>query len=183
MNNKGFTLIETIIAVVILSGALILLYTSFTKLLQSEKKRIEYDDVAFIYRTYYVKNYLKNGSYINEGGGSSAINVIDSAINLFNSSGNEDLNVIKIDTSNLPRDFGIDEEDYALLIRKSSISTILNPNSDIEACTTKENCEPINDEDLNMYLHSLNIDITCNYVFVTRYKLDNKYYYSWVGVN
>ena len=53
MNKKGFVFTETIVAIVILTSALLLIYTSFNNVLQSEKIRVDYDDVAYIYRTYF----------------------------------------------------------------------------------------------------------------------------------
>ena len=58
MNNKGFIMMETIVAVVILTASLLILYSSFTSILKKEKTRVFYDDPAYIYRTLYLKDAL-----------------------------------------------------------------------------------------------------------------------------
>ena len=63
MNKKGFVFIETIIVVIVLTSSLLLLYTSFNKILQSEKTRVNYDDINYIYRTYYVQTLLDSANF------------------------------------------------------------------------------------------------------------------------
>ncbi len=57
--KKGFALLETMIAIAFLAGALLLLYSTFSGLVLNAKKNYLYDDVANIYKTYYVKEYLE----------------------------------------------------------------------------------------------------------------------------
>jgi len=57
-NKKGFALIETIITVTILATSLLYVYSSFNSLLIKEKRRVHYDDIAYIYRTHYIKDFL-----------------------------------------------------------------------------------------------------------------------------
>ena len=57
-NNKGFVFIETIITIVILTAALLYIYSNFTNILIKEKTRVHYDDVAYIYRTHFIKEYF-----------------------------------------------------------------------------------------------------------------------------
>lgn len=57
--KKGFTLLETIIVTTFVSVSLILLYNSFINMVIKSKKNILYDDVANIYKTHYVLEYLK----------------------------------------------------------------------------------------------------------------------------
>ena len=45
MKKNGFVFVETIIAIVVLTSSLLLLYSTFSKILQSEKTRVYYDDV------------------------------------------------------------------------------------------------------------------------------------------
>lgn len=66
MNNKGFIFIETIITVVILSSTLILLYNTYSNAISDEKDRLHYDDVAYIYRTNYIRNFLVEHSNLND---------------------------------------------------------------------------------------------------------------------
>ena len=76
MNNKGFVFIETIIVTVVLTTTLIFLYSNFNKNLNNEKKRLYYDDIAYVYKTIYIRDALLKS--INE-------EVFDMAINDDNS--------------------------------------------------------------------------------------------------
>ncbi len=58
-NKKGFVLIETIVAITVLSVSLLYIYSSFNSVLIKERARVNYDDVAYIYRTHYVKDFFK----------------------------------------------------------------------------------------------------------------------------
>ena len=57
-NKKGFVFIETIVTIVVLAVSLLYVYSGFNNILIKEKTRVHYDDVAYIYRTYYVKNFF-----------------------------------------------------------------------------------------------------------------------------
>ena len=58
MNNKGFVFIETIIVTVVLTTTLIFLYSNFYKNLNNEKKRLYYDDIAYVYKTIHIREAL-----------------------------------------------------------------------------------------------------------------------------
>lgn len=58
--KKGFVFIETIVVMAVLLSSLLILYATFTSLAISEKRRLMYDDVAYLYRTYYVKKYFSS---------------------------------------------------------------------------------------------------------------------------
>lgn len=58
MNKKGFVFVETIIVVTVLASSLLMVYATFTTVLSSEKRRVMFDDPAYIYRTYYLENFL-----------------------------------------------------------------------------------------------------------------------------
>ena len=62
--KKGFVFIETIVTVVILCGALIYLHSSYNNIINNEEERVYYDDTAYIYRTYYIREFLLNNSTI-----------------------------------------------------------------------------------------------------------------------
>lgn len=62
MKKNGFVFIETIIVVVFLSASLLLLYNSYSSAILKEKDRLYYDDVAYIYRTNFVRKFLENNS-------------------------------------------------------------------------------------------------------------------------
>lgn len=59
-NQKGFVFIETIIVVAILITSLLYLYSTYISLSNSEKSRLLYDDVSYLYRTFYVKKYFSS---------------------------------------------------------------------------------------------------------------------------
>lgn len=58
MKKNGFTIIETVITVVVLSTSLLYLYSSYSSIISSEKERLYYDDIAHIYKSHYIKEYL-----------------------------------------------------------------------------------------------------------------------------
>lgn len=64
MNKKGFIFIETVVTVVVLSTSLLLLYSSYSNTIYKEKDKIYYDDLAYIYRTNYIKKFLIENSNI-----------------------------------------------------------------------------------------------------------------------
>lgn len=60
MNNKGkgFVFVETIVVIVVLTVGLVMVYSSFSAVASNDKRRATFDDVAYIYRTYYIENFL-----------------------------------------------------------------------------------------------------------------------------
>ena len=58
--SKGFVFIETIVVVVILSVGLVMIYQSFVNVLANNKRRAAYNDIAYIYRTYYVQDFINS---------------------------------------------------------------------------------------------------------------------------
>ena len=56
--KNGFVFIETMIVVVTVLVSLLLIYSSYVGLRSLERKRVRYDDPAFIYRTYAVGKFL-----------------------------------------------------------------------------------------------------------------------------
>ena len=58
MKNKGFVFVETIVVIVILSLGLVMVYQSFVNVLSNNKRRASYNDIAYIYRTYYIEDFL-----------------------------------------------------------------------------------------------------------------------------
>lgn len=56
---KGFVLVESMVVIVFLATMLLSLYSSFNTVLDNAKRRIYYDDVVYMYRAYYVLNYLE----------------------------------------------------------------------------------------------------------------------------
>lgn len=60
MKKKGFVFIETIVVIVVLTIGMIVVYSSFSSVLNNGKRRTTYDDVAYIYRTYYIQEFLSS---------------------------------------------------------------------------------------------------------------------------
>lgn len=58
-SNKGFVMIETIIVITILSIGLISLYSSYSVILSRAKVKNTYDNIEYIYKAYFVGNYVK----------------------------------------------------------------------------------------------------------------------------
>ncbi len=57
--KNGFGIVETVFMVVFLAVALLLVYKSFVSAFQNEKKLNKYDNTAYVYKTYFVKEYLE----------------------------------------------------------------------------------------------------------------------------
>ena len=64
MNKKGFVFVETIITIVFLAAALLILYTSYRSAITEEREKVYYDDIGYLYRNYYIADYLINKSDI-----------------------------------------------------------------------------------------------------------------------
>lgn len=60
MKKSGFVFVETVIVIVILTVGMIIIYSSFSSVLNSSKRRITYDDVVYIYRTYYIQDFISS---------------------------------------------------------------------------------------------------------------------------
>lgn len=58
-NNKGFVFVETIVVITFLAASLIIIYAAFTNLLTTEKRRMYYDDPIYLYRSYYILDFLQ----------------------------------------------------------------------------------------------------------------------------
>lgn len=75
--KKGFIFVETMVCIAFLGTVLLSVYASFTTVLDNAKSRLQYDDPIYLYRTYFILNFLEeNGltEYINEKFSSQANN-------------------------------------------------------------------------------------------------------------
>ena len=59
MKNHGFVLMETIVVIVVISVALLTIFSSYNKILSKVKTENKYDTSEYIYMTYYIRKYLK----------------------------------------------------------------------------------------------------------------------------
>ena len=58
MNNKGFVFIETIVTTVVLMTTLVLMYSSYSRVITTEQKRLYHDDIAYVYKTKHIRDVL-----------------------------------------------------------------------------------------------------------------------------
>ncbi len=58
--KKGFVFVETLIVVAVLTASLLMLYSSYSGIIQKEKTRLKYNDSVYLYRTYYLEKFFKN---------------------------------------------------------------------------------------------------------------------------
>ena len=65
-DKKGFVFVETIIVIATVLAGLLALYISYSNMVRNERRRVRYDDPAFIYKTYSVGNFLLS-MYDNNG--------------------------------------------------------------------------------------------------------------------
>lgn len=62
MQKKGFVLMETIVVIVVISVALLTIFSSYNKILRKVKTENKYDTSEYIYMTEYIKKYLTTNS-------------------------------------------------------------------------------------------------------------------------
>ena len=60
MNKKGFVLMETIAVIVVLTFALVTIFTSYNKILSKVRTENKYDTSEYLYITKYIKKYIKD---------------------------------------------------------------------------------------------------------------------------
>lgn len=60
MKNKGFVLMETIVVIVVISVALLTIFSSYNKILRKVKSENKYDTSEYIYMTSYIKKNLSS---------------------------------------------------------------------------------------------------------------------------
>lgn len=58
MNKKGFVFIETILTIVVLTTTLVILYTNYSRAVISERRRLYYDDISYVYKTAVIRDIL-----------------------------------------------------------------------------------------------------------------------------
>lgn len=181
MKKNGFVFIETIIAIVVLTSSLLLLYSTFTKLLQSEKTHVNYDDMAYIYRTWYIKNELKELNlnsvlyYLNTNSTKDFITIGTEYEDLFNNSSEKEYISKILD--------GFEVKQMILLKE--------NRMDDIRRCILDDACKGsisvhVSDGMLN-YLKNLSVDVTSYFILAVEYETCDgenncRNYYSWVSV-
>lgn len=195
MKKNGFVFVETIVAIIILASSLLLLYSSFTNILQSEKTRVYYDDVTYIYRTNYIKKILLETNL------SNAVEDLksDSSTLFFKNIGLDTENLF---TGSTKRNFlehllEVYEVRDLFIVKTNKIDNLKYCNAD---CALKGKCSGLanynncnllylnlSDEALN-FMKTLYV-IEGDYILVAEYESCDKAnsncrsYFSWVGIN
>lgn len=59
-NKKGFVFVETIVTTVVLLSSLLYIYGTYSSMIASEKKRLYYDDISYVYKTQIIKEILED---------------------------------------------------------------------------------------------------------------------------
>lgn len=192
MKNNGFVFVETIVAIVVLTSALLLLYSTFNKVLQLEKTRVYYDDISYVYRSWHIKNELNELNLmavlkeITSNDDNYFVTIGMEYQDLFNGYENR-----RTFMSNLLQDYEVNQmiilkENKIDNLKQCTLTCSLDKN-----CANYEKCNQLytnlSDEMIN-YLDTLYIDVSTTYVLVIEYRTcssDNtncKNYYSWVSV-
>ena len=65
MKKKGFVLMETVTVVLVISVALLAIFSSYNKILNKLRAENKYDTTDYIYRTHFVRKLLKEKSFSN----------------------------------------------------------------------------------------------------------------------
>lgn len=80
MKNKGFVLMETIVVIVVISVALLTIFSSYNKILRKLKTENKYDTSEYIYMTNYIKEYLQDNTKCNPSLSADNILAIDTKL-------------------------------------------------------------------------------------------------------
>lgn len=192
MNKKGFVFVETIIVIALVTSALVYVYSTFNKTLQSSKIRLYYDDPVYIYKTYVIRNLLVDNynmdsvyNYIKNNNNKSFTTIGIDFESLFINGHNKDELSDVIDNFNINR---------MVVFKKNSLKEIRNCNSsnNNKFCHDLENISV----GFSNYLKNLYIDSTIydneeefnnhEYILAIEYNNGNENrnqnikYYSWV---
>ncbi len=177
MNKNGFVFVETIVVITILTSALLLLFSSFSNILKKEKERMNYDDVAYIYRTHYLKNTLDKLNL------KDALNNLNSDDNKYFLTINKDTNNLFLGKENYQNYFNKLLDDYEVeemfIVKTKELDNL-------KACLIDNSCDNEFNEDIIKYLKTINVDIERDNILVASYATCHnngcQYFYSWVSV-
>ena len=65
LKNKGFVLMEAFVVIVVISISLLTLFASYNKILSKLKEENKYDLTEYLYKTYYIREHLRDSSKCN----------------------------------------------------------------------------------------------------------------------
>ena len=185
-NNKGFVFIETIITIVFLISALLFIYKNFTDVLIKEKTRVHYDDIAYIYRTHYIKEYFSN--YSNTNAWENIISRIsDDAPMMVIGCGYEGLMEDTVSCQ-----YNMDElEVYSIVLAKSDLSFAKQCKTGVTesyACSYLNNLSAHEIEYIKTLGKLNSEEHNFSYVMIIEYRINNlangivDYDYAWIEV-
>ena len=161
-NNKGFMLAEVVVTSTVVLASLISLYTTFNRLYNKYNTRLTYFDIDGSYINKGMIDYLIRNGKLNE----YLKNNINTNNNIKNYLNDDDyFNALK-DTYNI-------ENMYIIEYNTSAINGLKN--TDINE-TFKDYC------DFMKKYYKLDNNNEYNYLIVTEYKNNDKYYYSSMGI-
>lgn len=66
MNKKGFVLMETIVVIVVVSVALLTIFSSYNKILSKLRTENKYDTSEYIYMTKYIKDSMDTNTEVQD---------------------------------------------------------------------------------------------------------------------
>ena len=164
--KNGFVFVETIITIVFVAAALLVLFGIYRSAITEEKRRIYYDDMGYLYRNYYIADFLINESEINEYkneilGDKYAIQINAETNKLFND---------RQKAEGKP-------EELKSIIEEFNVNEMMIVSKEIvENCYSKENKEKCEksyeglNEGSKKYLESIDITDEYDYYLVTEYR-------------
>lgn len=136
-NKKGFMFVETIITMTVLTTILLLLYTSFTSLLNKERTITSYNKKGHVYALNSVKEYLLSCAYDFNLGGNISIHLTseyiaakslcnkDEIIDIFNLYNIIQLNINSPENHNC-ENCSVDMQNFVKSIPAKNISNTVN---------------------------------------------------------
>lgn len=166
MKKRGFAFLESLIAIVVLTSSLLLLYNTFKRILQSQEQKKYDDQISYIYRSEYIKDLIYNDDFKN------SIN------NLNDNDGYLEIdknNYNSLFYSNLFKDY---EVNSLILIKTSELKKL-------KTCLYSDSCQLDISLSFKNYLKRINIDIIADNILAIEYKTcyhNCHNYYSWVSV-
>ena len=183
MKKNGFVFIETIVAVVILASTLLLLYTSFSKILQQEKTRVHYDNISYIYRTWYLKNAFNNlniMSPLKEVQDDKYFVTIGLNYDELFIGYNKEKNLI----ASLLNDFDVNQ---ILLVRETKLNELKRCTNNSSNANCVELYQNVSNE-MVRYIKTMFVDVSGSHVLIAEFVSCDQNgkncsnYYSWVSV-
>ena len=184
MKKNGFVFVETIVAIVILTSSLLLLYTTFSKILQTEKTRVYYDNMNYVYRTWFIKNRLNSLNI------EAPLRDLTADLNKYFLTVGVEYQDLFIDherekeyTSRLLNDFEVSQ---IIIVKQNKVDNLKKCKSTSTDPVCVDFYTNLSNEMIN-YFKTMYIDISCNYVMVIEYNTcsndnDCRKYFSWVSI-